>query len=80
MNCRELTSFLEQYVDEDLPADVRIEFESHLHACGNCVTYMEQYRAVITATRACYGETPAEPPPMPEDLVQLIMKTLGRES
>jgi anti-sigma factor RsiW len=79
MNCREITEFLEQYVSDELSPDLLAEFETHMHACGNCVTFMTQYRMVIEAAKGCYGPTPAEPPPVPEELVTLILRTLDRE-
>jgi anti-sigma factor RsiW len=78
MNCREITEFLEQYVADELSPDVLDEFQRHVDACGNCVTYMKQYRAVIAVAKESYGPTPVEPPPVPDELVQLILDTLER--
>ena len=40
MTCRELADFLMDYLNEDLPSDVRHDFDHHLSLCPNCVAYM----------------------------------------
>lgn len=80
MTCREMTEFLAGYLAEELDAAMREDFESHLQKCPNCRVYLEQYRAVILATRSCCGaEGRADPPPpMPEDLVRVILDATNR--
>ena len=39
MNCREVSGFLHDYIEGELPEDVRAEFERHLDACANCHEY-----------------------------------------
>ena len=47
MTCRELADFLLDYVNEDLPSDVRQSFDRHLTLCPNCVAYVRAYRTTI---------------------------------
>lgn len=88
ITCRKLIKFLDDYVAGALPEPVRRRFESHLEACPMCRLYLESYRATIELERAALrcgqgGESakPAEakPEPMPEALVEAILKA-SRES
>ena len=54
-------------------ADVRGEFDFHLHGCQSCVNHMESYRATIDLTRAACGEDVPAPDDAPESLVQAIL-------
>jgi anti-sigma factor RsiW len=73
MNCREFTEFLMAYLDGELPAAERDEFDFHLHGCQSCVNYMESYRATIALGRAACAEDVPVPEDAPETLVQAIL-------
>ena len=75
MTCREISDFLHDYVGGELAPDVLAEFETHLHACHNCVTFLTQYRETIVLGRAAAGGTP---PDLPEDLVKAVLATLKK--
>jgi hypothetical protein len=75
VNCREISEFLREFVSDELPADVRTHFEGHVSACSNCMEFLKQYELTISASqKAC-----DEPSEVPEELVNAILKSLGRE-
>ncbi len=74
MNCRETASFLQEYFAGELPEAVAAEFSIHIHGCGNCTVYMEQYRRTVTTERAVLAED--EACECPEELVQAIVAAL----
>ncbi len=61
--CRDTERLLFEYVEQELPAEVRAKLEQHIADCRSCVEYVESYRRTIEATH-CYGcpdvEMPAE--------------------
>lgn len=78
LTCREVSEFLMDYVGDTLDADVHAVFQSHVHACHNCETFLIQYRETIAAGRlACSDEGVAD---CPEDLVQAVMAALMKET
>jgi anti-sigma factor RsiW len=72
MNCRDLSSFLDDYLAGELPANVASEFEVHISGCGNCDKYLVQYRETIALGRATAGD----PGDAPEELIQAIIASL----
>ena len=72
MNCRDLSHFLSEYFAGDLPDTVSSEFEVHVNKCGNCRTYIVQYRETIALGRSVGAETCE----VPEELVQAIIASL----
>ena len=54
MTCRELAEFIIEYLDGELPADVRAPFERHLEACPPCECYLRQYRFTVAAGRVAF--------------------------
>jgi anti-sigma factor RsiW len=70
VTCQDFASFMLDYVEGTLPADVRQRFEAHLAECGDCVAYLADYRATIAATAAAAG---GDPPAMPDALVRAIV-------
>jgi len=72
VTCREITEFLREFIDGDLPPEIKLEFDAHVAKCQDCVVYLEQYRATITASRGAFGE----PDDVPEELVTAILTAL----
>ena len=74
ITCRELDSFLADYVAGDLQPGDRALFEEHLALCPTCVRYVEQYRHTIALGRAAFRE-PDVPPPddVPPELIEAIV-------
>lgn len=73
MKCRELAEFLMDYVGNELPVEVREQFEVHLSRCHNCHEYMEQYQATITAGKIACKEEHVVMVDVPEELVKAIL-------
>jgi anti-sigma factor RsiW len=72
MTCRELIEFLSDYLDGELPPDVRAKFDEHLAACGQCRRYLSQYRTAGDLSKLAKDD-PAALPPLPADLVKAIV-------
>ena len=75
MTCQDVADFLVDYVDGELPAPVRQQFEAHLGVCPACVTYLRQYRDTIRLVAGVSDDMLAE---MPEDLVRAIVRSKPR--
>jgi anti-sigma factor RsiW len=74
MKCRELASFLMDYVSGELPEQNRVHFELHLTRCRNCHEYLVQYQSTIHAGKVACGEMSDElPGNIPEDLVKAVL-------
>lgn len=74
MTCREVIDFLMAYVDGELAADVRSEFERHLAVCQPCVDYLASYRRTLELERQAFPPRDQETaPPIPEDLIRAIL-------
>jgi len=76
VTCRELTAFIADYLDGELPAPQRRQFEIHLDKCANCTRYLEGYRASIAAGKQAFDDRD-EPLPadVPDDLVDAILRS-----
>ncbi len=79
ITCKELIEFLADYLDGELPAPERREFDRHLAVCPSCVNYLETYKGTIALGRAALCD-PDEAPPkeVPEDLIKAILATRKR--
>jgi anti-sigma factor RsiW len=76
MTCQELIDFLRAYLDGELPAETRSNFEAHLALCPECRAYLNTYRATVALSKSAYAHEPApsEPPrPVPDELIQAIL-------
>jgi anti-sigma factor RsiW len=54
MTCRELTEFLADYLDGELPERREQVFEQHLAGCPDCRRYLDSYRRTVKAAKAAY--------------------------
>ncbi len=73
--CKEIISFLAEYIDGELPADTLFEFERHLAVCPSCVAYLQSYRQTI---RTCHDLAEFDESVLdaaPDDLIEAILKT-----
>ena len=52
MNCREFVDFLMDYLDGQLPENVRSTFEEHLRACPPCEVYLDSYAETVRLGKA----------------------------
>ncbi len=69
MTCREVIGFIMDYLDGELAASQRREFEKHLAECHSCVAYLRTYQQTIEMEIA----TRIEDVTIPEELVQAIL-------
>lgn len=47
ISCREVLDFIMAYLDNELSADQRHDFERHLRVCPSCVNYLESYKQTV---------------------------------
>lgn len=74
MTCRELNSFLMDYLSGELPSDKRAVFDEHLNSCPECVAYLRSYEETVRLGRAAFSR-PDEPVPdeVPDEVVAAIL-------
>lgn len=75
MDCREHDAFIDDYLDDALPFKGRVKFELHIKMCPACRAYLEAYRRAREMAKGAAEDFAAELSPMPEDLVEAILKT-----
>jgi anti-sigma factor RsiW len=73
ITCRELTSFIADYLAGELKAEVRHAFEHHLSLCPNCVQYVADYRRAVALGRGAYDDDATAVQDVPEELVKAIL-------
>lgn len=80
LTCRELADFLLQYLEGELPAEQRAEFEEHLEDCPPCVHYLESYETTVQLEKEAAREPEDALPPeeAPEALVRAILAARER--
>lgn len=81
LTCREVTEFLDGYVEGGLHPLLLAAFETHLPLCRDCRNYLDQYRVTLQLLRAD-GRAAAErpPPTLPADLIQAILAARATEA
>ena len=76
MTCREFTAFIADFLDDELPAAQRQQFERHLSLCANCTRYLEGYRSSIALGKRAFDDRDAPlPDDVPDELVDAILRT-----
>ena len=74
VTCKDVASFILEYLENELDVTTRGTFEQHLSICPNCVRYLANYRATIVLGRAAFREPfTALPAVIPESLVRAIL-------
>jgi anti-sigma factor RsiW len=74
VTCRELAEFIADYLTEELPVLVRMEFDRHLSLCSNCRNYLAHYRTTVALGRHAFDDPDREvPAEVPDDLVKAIL-------
>jgi anti-sigma factor RsiW len=61
VTCRETVDLLGDYVDGDLPGEMRREVDAHLAGCPECTTYLATYRTTISLAKGALGPGPRKP-------------------
>jgi anti-sigma factor RsiW len=78
ITCRELITFLADYLAGELPAARNVEFERHLAVCASCVQYIATYQETIRMARSAMLEPELRVEDVPEDLVTAILASIDR--
>ena len=77
MTCRELIEFLADYLDGELPADQRGQFDLHLDICPDCVSYLRTYRESIKLCKKAHSDEAEKIcSAVPQELVDAILSSL----
>lgn len=71
LTCHDVIDFLSDYLDGALPPQTTAQFEEHLSVCPDCVSYLDNFRMTLQASRAALTEQAIDP--IPEELVQAIL-------
>ncbi len=80
MNCRDLETQLTPYLDGELIAEARVEFEAHLAACPTCPRHVEVERHNLSALRVAMRDTsPAATPAFKAKLFENIARDSNRQ-
>jgi len=74
ISCRELTEFIQRYLDGELPKEEAETFEEHLGLCPPCIRYLDSYKTTVQLEKACAPGSE----PMPEQLVQGIVEAMKK--
>ena len=72
LTCQQLIDFIMSYLDGELPADQRAEFDRHMSACRSCVDYLKTYEKTVLLTKECANDPVSDE--VPESLVQAILE------
>ena len=72
VTCQQLIDFLMSYLDGELPAAQRAEFDRHMAACPSCLDYLKTYETTVSLAKTCTTDT--VPDEVPESLVQAILE------
>lgn len=79
MTCREAAGFLMDYLEGDLPPDVRASFDFHLDECENCRAYLATYEAAVRMAQAALAKPEADASTaLPGDLVSAILASIRK--
>jgi len=78
MTCREVTTFLMDYLDGAMAAEARAVFERHLDACLECREYLHSYETTVRLARSAYRDAAEDfVPSPPAELVAAILASRG---
>ena len=78
LTCQQLIEFIMGYLDGELPAEQRAEFERHMSACPSCVDYLKTYEKTVLLAKECANDP--VPQDVPESLVQAILEARKKSS
>ena len=78
ITCRELISFIADYLDGVLAEEARFEFDRHLAVCPSCVAYLASYRESIRLAKAASEEPQSLADEAPAELIEAIIAASRR--
>lgn len=80
MNCRDLDTQLTPYLDGELIAEARVEFEAHIASCPTCPRKVEVERHNLSVIREAVREaSPTAPPAFKAKLFENIARDASRQ-
>lgn len=75
MTCQEISEFLMDYTNGELPLAVRSAFEQHLQECPQCVAYLKSYEDTVKLTRSLSNrESRSAQAIVPTGLIKAILQ------
>jgi anti-sigma factor (TIGR02949 family) len=57
LTCKEFLQELNQYLDEDIDAELRCKLESHVNACPNCFVIFDTTKRTIQVYKGMEAQT-----------------------
>lgn len=61
VDCRSLAHVLGEYVDDQLPTEMKSQVDAHMSQCAPCLAFLKQYRfAQDAARKVLLNSVPAE--------------------
>lgn len=72
--CKDIVDLLSGYMDDELPGDVRREFDLHMAACSPCVRFLQSLEATRAHVRALRCEE------IPPEVQAMLRSFLDREA
>lgn len=70
ITCRELDSFMVDYLEDTLSKQQRRKFNLHLYLCRDCRRYLEAYKRAITLSQAAFHDHDES---IPQELLKAIL-------
>jgi len=60
VSCKRATAVIADYIDDRLSAELSQAFEEHLHACPDCIAFLNTYKKAVQLAKAFLSqESPA---------------------
>jgi len=73
VTCIELIAFLDAYVDGELDADTRADFDRHLLVCPSCRAYLATYKETIDLARGAAEKEEELAHDAPPELIEALL-------
>ena len=73
ITCKEFDSFIQSYLDDELPDYKRTLFDRHMKICRECNEYMAAYKRTIELGNAVLN---SDNDPVSEDVPESLIKAI----
>jgi len=80
VTCIELIAFLDAYVDDELDADTRSDFDRHLLVCPSCRAYLATYKETIDLARGAAEKEEELAHEAPPELIEAVLTSKSLRS